>query len=161
MTYEEALQKLSRLIDPDATLGIPESILEDALAERERFGVHATATAYAVGDRVIPSPATGRLYRCTVAGTSGATAPEWPTGSRISTWKLTDGETLVWEDAGPISTSRRWDLDGAAFDACMAMARRSASKVDVTDNGVTVKRSQAMTNWTAMAASFSLSSEIF
>ncbi len=159
MTYTEALEKLSRLVDPDGAFDIPIHVLEDALEDRRRFAVHAVSTAYGVGDRVIPSPATGRLYRCLVAGTSDSTAPDWPTGT-VSTWKLEDGDDIEWEDIGPVKASRQWDMDGAAYDVCMAMARRSAHKTDVTDSGVTVKRSQQLANWFAIAATFSLSSEI-
>ena len=159
MTYTEALEKLSRLVDPDGAFDIPSHVLEDALEDRKRFAVHAVSTAYGVGDRVIPSPATGRLYRCLVAGTSDSTAPDWPTGT-VSTWKLEDGETLEWEDIGPVKASRQWDMDGAAYDVCMAMARRNVGKYDVTDSGVSAKRSQMMTNWMTMAACFSLSSEV-
>lgn len=44
------------------------------------------STAYAVGTVVAPDTVTGLLYRCTTAGTSGATAPTWPTiqGNTVS-----------------------------------------------------------------------------
>ena len=56
------------------------------------------ATAYAVGDYVVPSSANQHMYKCTVAGTSDATTePTWPT----------DGTTVVdatatWQDMGLI-----------------------------------------------------------
>ena len=46
-------------------------------------------TEYSNGDYVIPTTATGNIYKCTAAGTSGETEPTWP---------ITDAETI--EDAG-------------------------------------------------------------
>ncbi len=45
-------------------------------------GLWAAGTVYAIGDTVVTgSPTNNRVYKCTVAGTSGATAPVWPTAN--------------------------------------------------------------------------------
>lgn len=161
MTLEEALQKLSRLVDPDGSFAIPDAVLEDAIADNTRWATWAAETAYEVGARIVPAIWNGRLYKCSVRGTSGATAPDWPDASsgRVSAWKVEDGDDLVWEDDGPVK-NRPYNFEGAAYDVCMAMARRNSAKTDVTDSGVSVKRSQLYAHWMAMAASFSLSSEV-
>ena len=52
----------------------------------------AVATAYSVGDIVVPTTLATYYYECTTAGTGSATEPTWPTteGSYV-----TDG-TTVW-----------------------------------------------------------------
>ncbi len=56
----------------------------------------AASTAYTVGQMISPPSANGHFYQCTVAGTSGATAPSsWPTDGST----FTDGG-VTWQDMG-------------------------------------------------------------
>lgn len=64
------------------------------------------STAYAVGDRVQPPSDNKHTYRCTVAGTSSASAPTWPT---TSAGTVTDGG-VTWTEEGA------YPIDEAAFD---------------------------------------------
>jgi len=49
---------------------------------RWKSGIWVKNTAYVAGDMVIPTNPNGHFYRCTTAGTSGASEPTWPlTGS--------------------------------------------------------------------------------
>ena len=50
--------------------------------------VAATSTAYTVGQIVRPSSGNGYVYACAVAGTSGGSAPTWPT---VLNTTVTDG----------------------------------------------------------------------
>lgn len=54
----------------------------------------AVTTAYTVGQCVKPATANGHWYVCAVAGTSGGTAPTWPTAAGAT---VTDG-TVTWRE---------------------------------------------------------------
>ena len=58
----------------------------------------ASTTDYITDDVVIPVAANGHYYKCTVGGTSGASAPTWPTDGTT----VTDG-TVTWLDMGLIA----------------------------------------------------------
>lgn len=56
--------------------------------------VWAASTAFSVGDirRAVTDQATGLWFRCTVAGTSGSSEPNWPTESG----KTAEDNTVTW-----------------------------------------------------------------
>lgn len=59
------------------------------------ISIWASTTSYSLNTRVRPSVANGRWYLCTVAGTSGSTAPTWPTDGGT----VVDG-SVTWQDQG-------------------------------------------------------------
>jgi len=60
---------------------------------RWKAGIWVKQTSYAAGDMVIPTKPNGHFYRCTTAGTSGATEPVWPLPTGSST--INDGAQWV------------------------------------------------------------------
>jgi len=109
------------------------------------LGVWAANRAYVVGDSVY---AGGRNYDCTMAGTSGGSAPTWPASGTVN-----DG-TVVWtegDDAGAdtllgtltcsdpaASVSGGVVTFGAIGEDAMADANGRARKVVLTDSADSV-----------------------
>ncbi len=65
-----------------------------------------------MGDLVVPNPANGYVYECSTAGTSGDTAPTFPTGSGAT---VTDG-TAVWTEEQaypPVISSGTLNFNGS------------------------------------------------
>jgi hypothetical protein len=70
-------------------------------------------TVYAKGDHVIPTTPNNLTYRCSVAGTSGATEPTWPTakGETVADNDVTwTAEVLDYTYSLPIGTQRTLTL---------------------------------------------------
>lgn len=108
----------------------------------------ANATAYAVNEVVRPAAANGFLYRCVVAGTSGGSAPTYPTtiGDRVVdgtvTWEcagvaivVLDAADLVW-DPSTITGARRVVVynNTPATDATRPLLSCGESDSDLTSN---------------------------
>lgn len=77
----------------------------------------ATSTSYALGRIVRPSTGNGYLYRATVAGTSGGSAPTWPT---VVGQTVTDG-TVTWTNVGQVII--QWDAADPSWAASTITAR--------------------------------------
>jgi len=79
-----------------AVRGLPANVKKLALIGQKIKdpAAHATAHAYTAGAIVSPAAANGHLYFCITAGTTGGSAPTWPT---TQGGEVTDG-TAVWKE---------------------------------------------------------------
>lgn len=81
----ESTTKLQAISNP----GVDQVVLTPADIE----GDWVTATSYSLGAIIEPTSSNGYIYKCTTAGTSGASEPTWPTtlGSTVI-----DNSSIVW-----------------------------------------------------------------
>lgn len=141
MTRAQAAERLSL---SGVTTAEPEISTEDVfsiLDNTARASSHATSTAYTVGARILPSTINGRLYKCIVAGTTGATAPSWPSAGRgVLSQRVVDG-SVTWEDIGA-AHAEKYDLNAASRECWLYRANMLSQKFDTSTDGATMRRSQ-------------------
>lgn len=112
------------------------AVLADKFAIVEPAGTWAASTAYSLGDKVRPltSPPSGKLFRCTTAGTSGGSEPTWNTTLGATTndgsvvWTCESDQRLLWD-----GTNDELSLDGyISFTSDAAIRRNKTSGSDTT-----------------------------
>lgn len=82
-----AINKIQDALWRAQALGAPATLFFAAIRGKVgTSGLWLATTAYVVGDLIVPVTHNGRVYRCTVAGTTAASQPTFPT---------TDGGTVV------------------------------------------------------------------
>jgi hypothetical protein len=152
MTESEAVARLRTMCAPSSWPTISDPLLTQFVQDAAAPSRWAAGTAYTYGQYVKTS--TGRVQRCIVAGTSGATEPTWP--SQIGTAyrhtlrgqqtedTLADGE-LRWEDVGE-APAADYDLRAAARLAWEYKASESAGTPDSADRDVKIQASQVHEN---------------
>lgn len=143
MTEAQALAKLSTLCQHEVYPTLTTAEMQGLLSDAPRFSTHTVSTTYAVGAKVVPSTPNGRLYLCTVAGTTDDTAPVWPTRYTRLSQRIQDG-TAVWEDIGP-TLAEPYDLSAAARAGWMLKAAKASADIDTGDKDQSTKASQAQT----------------
>lgn len=77
----------------------------DPLSQRPFGEVWQPNTLYQVGECVTPNPATGFIYRCTVAGLSGAVTPVFPQGDGATVSEGPSGPQLTWKENTPFAAN--------------------------------------------------------
>ena len=155
MTRAEAIAQVSLFVSAQSYPQMSTTDIGSILDSFSRFSTWTAATVYAVGDRVVPTTPNGRVYECRVAGTSGATQPDFPVYApyQVKGFTLEDGTgdpTLMWVDQGPINVER-YDVRTATRQAWLIKASRVAADIDAKEGTSDVKLSQLMQNCLTMA----------
>jgi flagellar hook protein FlgE len=99
----------------------------------------AASTAYTLGQTVAPVTANGHIYQCTVAGTSGATQPTWPTNGGT----VTDGG-VTWTDMGTETTIKTTQL---TFDSNGNLTSPTGNVTGITASGLADGASNLKFTW--------------
>ena len=155
MTRAEAIAQVSLFVAAQSYPQMSTTDIGSILDSFSRFTTWTAATTYAVGDRVVPTTPNGRVYECRVAGTSGASEPEFPAYPpyQYKGWEIEDGSsdpTLTWVDQGPINVER-YDVRTATRQAWLIKASRVAADIDAKEGNSDVKLSQLMQHCLLMA----------
>jgi hypothetical protein len=151
MTAERALAILKLQCAYDAEPTVTEAELTLIRDEEVHAATYETATAYVYGDIIVPTARNGHSYMCIVAGTSGATEPDWPIAGQS---QIGDGTgDLVWQENGP-----DWDnlyrLDAATRRAWLLKAAKAAGNYQFSTNDQSFNRQQVHDHCMKMADKF-------
>lgn len=158
LSRADAIARVSLWCDATSYPEVSTTDIGTVVDQFDRFATWTASTAYAVGDRIIPTTANGRVYEARRAGTSDSTEPEWPTwpGSQYQGWCVSDGPSdpqLLWVDAGPANVER-YDVRSAARQVWLIKASRVAGEIDSKDGSADVKLSQLRTHCLEQAEKF-------
>jgi hypothetical protein len=154
LSREQTIEQVSLQADTLTYPTMTSAEVATIVDRSRRFTLWAGSTAYTIGDRIVSTPANGRIYECVVAGTSQSTQPPFPlTGGYVgqvfdddSTGVWADGNDLLWADVGP-QPSEQYDSRMATRQCWLMKAARCASEVD--SNGVSLN--QLLNNCLRMA----------
>lgn len=158
LSRADAIARVSLWCDATSYPEVSTTDIGTVVDQFDRFTTWTASTAYAVGDRIIPTTANGRVYEARRAGTSDTTEPEWPTwpGSQYQGWCVSDGTSdpeLLWVDAGPANVER-YDVRSAARQVWLIKASRVAGEIDSKDGAADLKLSQLRTHCLEQAEKF-------
>lgn len=156
MTEDEAREQLRRLVAADTFPTLDAFELRDLLRMARRpdyrgyydvdvpddplyprtvteglYPVWAPSTVYALDDRVVPTIRNGRVYKVTVAGTSGEIAPAFPD---TLAGTVTDGEVTWTEVTAPVWMPT-YDINVAAAEGWRWKAGRVTDRVSFGSQG--------------------------
>lgn len=161
MTYLEAKSRLERMVaaSDDPALG-PLEITELLLLARtvDSFGAEidpidlwTPASAYAVGDLVVPRQHNGHYYEVTVSdGLAGANEPSWPLGAGATV--VLDG--ITYTELGATAWGGEWDLQRAAAEGWRWKAGKCSSRFNFSSDVNNFQRSQTFEHCIKMAKEY-------
>lgn len=165
----EAVIALSEMTQDSTCPGLTDAEMIDVLAGFKRGSLWTAATAFNIGDRIIPTLANRNGHRYIaisyVVGATdqktGATEPSWGVRS-ISRYQdpminrdaqITDGN-IIWQEDGWDWDAVLWDLSGAAQAAWLMKAAKASVTSDSAIGDINIKSSQLFDHCLAMAKQF-------
>ena len=144
---DTARRRLAKLVNADeGSAPLSDDDLIEILTDNGPGTPWAAETAYTAGAILTVGQ---RRFRVAQAGTSGTTAPTWPTARYVGV--IGDG-TVYWADAGPARGG--YDLTGAQGDAWHLKAVRVAHLIDFADKDAKIPLTQERDAYTRMSARF-------
>lgn len=153
----DAHAEFDRLCNPTECPTLNDVEVEGILDSCRRGSVWAAATAYNVGDVVIPTAANrnGRRFRAlrftNTDRKTGSTEPAWSTSDMTT---ITDG-SVIWQEDGSDWDGALWDLQAAAREGWELKASKAVTSVDVSAGQVSsIKGSQLYDHCLSQAKRF-------
>ena len=129
------------MVQADSFPELDSNALGELIDEHKRFSTWTASTNYVVGDQIVPTNPNGRVYNCTIAGTSGTVEPNFPQIMYAVGQNFQDGVVpadeypLTWRDAG-FTQQEIYDVRAAAREGWMRKASIAANLLN-TDDGAT------------------------
>jgi hypothetical protein len=155
----QAIKKLSWMVQADAYPELDSNALGELIDEHKRFSTWTASTQYYVGDQIVPQTPNGRVYQCTIAGTSGTTEPNFPQIMYAVGQNFNDGIVpadefpLTWRDTG-FTQQEIYDVRASAREGWMRKASIAANLLNTDDGATKVDLNKLIENCHAQAAKF-------
>lgn len=176
LSLSDAVARVQRQCAFDVDPVLTPTEIEQILIDQAGVTTWKPSTAYGYGDRIVPPVPAGRIYRCTLAGISGTTEPQFliapqydgpvnplagawwgagwvPTIDTIagSPWffGLLDG-TCAWRSYS-IFTGELYDCRRATHDAWVLKASKASDRIRFSTDGQSFEDQQTYANCVAHA----------
>lgn len=107
----------------------------DVILDRNRKArTWVAATAYVVGDVIVPITRNGHRYRCIQPGTSGTTPAFtfWPTSSGATVTEGSSNPILTWQEDGS-DAANIYDVRRAAYEGWRLKAQKASQFIQAGD----------------------------
>lgn len=131
LNKQQAIEKLADMCQANVFPTLNSDLLVRFIDENTRSSTWTASTAYYYGDIIQPTVRNGRYYKCIIAGTSGATEPDFA-NIGYTGQIFTEGADLTWVDNGAAQVEI-YDVRGAARAAWLHKAGIVANLTDLED----------------------------
>ena len=152
LSRTDAIKKLSLFCNSNEYPVLDTNELGQLIDEHQRTITWTANTLYIINTEIEPAVRNGRKYTCVVAGTSGASAPNFPdfgyTGQQFS-----DGNDIIWQDTGA-AFNEIYDVRAAIRQAFILKASKISHLIDTEDGQNKLKMSALKDSFLKMAEKY-------